>query len=449
MKRTASVCTFDGADAEHHAGQMVVHRIEIERDAIGIAHRRRASTRRRPICAVLAVEETHADVERAVVVEHADFGALGRRLAFVRIDLREVGHDLRLRPASSFSCPSIAAGVPCGWRGTRGWRPDLLRLRRDSPRRVRRRVTSGRAATVPGRGQPPSIWQACGRRYARWMPETLKNVLVAVYCPPLERSSPMKILTARHRSCVAIVVWYCRRSGAGAEPAAGSDAETGKSDAEPAGSGDRGFRGAGSVSARRARRRGQPRADDGAGERGQHRSLRSRRRGSIGTAFNPPPGAKIWNPVKLKMLQGGKVTGGTLFSATDPATYCAMAEAGYDFIWTEMQHDQRDWDQAALMWRTCPHAGAVPGVRVARAEEREIQHALDAGALVIVVPDDRHGRGSDRSAQLDLLPSARPAKRRRWTGVRADDVGTRARRLSQHDQRQRRAHPDDRDARGR
>src|SRR5262245_61435658 len=23
----------------------------------------------------------------------------------------------------------------------------------------------------------------------------------------------------------------------------------------------------------------------------------------FGTAFNPPPGAKIWNPVKLKMLQ--------------------------------------------------------------------------------------------------------------------------------------------------
>src|SRR6478672_13157778 len=48
-----------------------------------------------------------------------------------------------------------------------------------------------------------------------------------------------------------------------------------------------------------------------------------------GTAFNPPQGAKIWNPVKLKLMQGGKVTGGTLFSATDPATYCAMANAGY------------------------------------------------------------------------------------------------------------------------
>jgi len=106
----------------------------------------------------------------------------------------------------------------------------------------------------------------------------------------------------------------------------------------------------------------------------------------FGPAFTPPPGTKIWNPVKLKMLQGGKVTGGTLFSAEDAATYCAMADAGYDFIWTEMQHDQRSWDSAAAMWRTCPHAGAVPGVRVARAEEREIQHALDAGALVVAVP---------------------------------------------------------------
>ena len=105
-----------------------------------------------------------------------------------------------------------------------------------------------------------------------------------------------------------------------------------------------------------------------------------------GTAFNAPPNSKIWNPVKLKMMQGGKVTGGTLFTATDPAVYCAMANAGYDFIWTEMQHDQRDWQAAARLWRTCPHAKAVPGVRVAYADEREIQHAMDAGALVVVVP---------------------------------------------------------------
>lgn len=105
-----------------------------------------------------------------------------------------------------------------------------------------------------------------------------------------------------------------------------------------------------------------------------------------GSAFAPPADAALWNPVKAKMQQGGKVTGGTLFAATDPAIYCAMANAGYDFIWTEMQHSSRDWEQAARMWRTCPHARAVPGARVASADEREIQHATDAGALVIVVP---------------------------------------------------------------
>src|SRR3989441_9873698 len=105
-----------------------------------------------------------------------------------------------------------------------------------------------------------------------------------------------------------------------------------------------------------------------------------------GTAFDAPAGAKVWNPVKLKMMQGGKVTGGTLFNSTDPAIYCAMANAGYDFIWTEMQHDTRDWGAVGRMWRTCPDAKAVPGVRVAYTDEREIQHALDAGALVVVVP---------------------------------------------------------------
>jgi 2-keto-3-deoxy-L-rhamnonate aldolase RhmA len=105
-----------------------------------------------------------------------------------------------------------------------------------------------------------------------------------------------------------------------------------------------------------------------------------------GSAFSAPAGSRVWNPAKLKLQQGGKVTGGTLFAATDPSTYCAMANAGYDFIWTEMQHGQTDWNQVARMWRTCPHAKAVPGARVAYTDEREIQHALDAGALVIIVP---------------------------------------------------------------
>jgi len=105
-----------------------------------------------------------------------------------------------------------------------------------------------------------------------------------------------------------------------------------------------------------------------------------------GNAFTPPPGAKMWNPAKIKLMSGGKLLGGTVSSGIDPSTYCAMANAGYDFIWTEMQHANTTWDQAAKAWRTCPNAKAVPGVRVPYADEFQIQHALDAGALVVVVP---------------------------------------------------------------
>ena len=105
-----------------------------------------------------------------------------------------------------------------------------------------------------------------------------------------------------------------------------------------------------------------------------------------GTAFNPPAGTKIWNPVKLKLMQGGKIVGGTVSAVSDPTTYCTMANAGYDFIWTEMQHSASSWENVWKAWRTCPHAKAVPGARVAYTDEREIQHALDGGALVLVVP---------------------------------------------------------------
>ena len=139
-----------------------------------------------------------------------------------------------------------------------------------------------------------------------------------------------------------------------------------------------------------------------------------------GTAFNPPAGSKIWNPVKLKMMQGGKVTGGTVFSATDPATYCAMANAGYDFIWTEMQHNDRDWEAVARMWRTCPNAKAVPGVRVAYTDEREIQHALDAGALVIVVPTVDSKAEAIEARNWTYFP---PLGRRSNGGGQAFDAG--------------------------
>jgi hypothetical protein len=41
------------------------------------------------------------------------------------------------------------------------------------------------------------------------------------------------------------------------------------------------------------------------------------------------------------------------------------------------------------MWNACPHAKAVAGVRVANANEFDEQHALDEGAMVLVIPTVR------------------------------------------------------------
>ncbi len=92
----------------------------------------------------------------------------------------------------------------------------------------------------------------------------------------------------------------------------------------------------------------------------------------------------IWNPVMQKVRAGEPIIAGTI-RGTDPRTYCAVASAGYDFTWVEMQHEAITWEQVARMWLTCP-GPAAPGVRVAHESEGNIQMPADMGALVIVVP---------------------------------------------------------------
>src|SRR6516164_5161934 len=43
----------------------------------------------------------------------------------------------------------------------------------------------------------------------------------------------------------------------------------------------------------------------------------------------PVMGSPIWNPVKLKMMQGGEITMGGMIGP-DPAGYCAVANSGVD-----------------------------------------------------------------------------------------------------------------------
>jgi 2-keto-3-deoxy-L-rhamnonate aldolase RhmA len=94
--------------------------------------------------------------------------------------------------------------------------------------------------------------------------------------------------------------------------------------------------------------------------------------------------ADQYNSVKLKLARGEQVVGGTVSSA-DVDIYCAMAGAGFDFLWIEMQHSPLTYAQVATMIRACP-GPALPFIRVPDGTEGDIQKAVDIGALGVIVP---------------------------------------------------------------
>ncbi len=97
------------------------------------------------------------------------------------------------------------------------------------------------------------------------------------------------------------------------------------------------------------------------------------------------PPVRMYNTAKEKLMGGGAIVGGTV-SAADPNIYCAMANAGFDFTWIEMQHSPLMFNDVAKMIWACRGAGAIPFIRVPDATEGAIQKATDIGALGIVVP---------------------------------------------------------------
>jgi 4-hydroxy-2-oxoheptanedioate aldolase len=107
------------------------------------------------------------------------------------------------------------------------------------------------------------------------------------------------------------------------------------------------------------------------------------------TAPAPQPArsssAPLYNTAKQKILQGKTVIGGTV-SSPDPNIYCAMAAAGFDYLWIEMQHSPLTYSDVAKMIWSCRGTPATPMVRVPDATEGDIQKATDIGALGIIVP---------------------------------------------------------------
>lgn len=94
---------------------------------------------------------------------------------------------------------------------------------------------------------------------------------------------------------------------------------------------------------------------------------------------------RVYNTVKQKLSEGKQVVGGTV-SIPDPELYCAVANAGFDFTWIEMQHSPLTYQDVARMIITCKDAAAIPFIRIPDATEGDIQKAVDIGALGIIIP---------------------------------------------------------------
>ena len=97
-----------------------------------------------------------------------------------------------------------------------------------------------------------------------------------------------------------------------------------------------------------------------------------------------PAKPKLYNTAKQKLLEGKQVFSFTQ-SKFDIADYCEKAKH-YDYTWFEMQHSTLEFRDIEAMIAACPHAGAIPMIRLPDAQEWRIQHATDIGCLGVIVP---------------------------------------------------------------
>ena len=127
--------------------------------------------------------------------------------------------------------------------------------------------------------------------------------------------------------------------------------------------------------------------------------------------ISPSVPGQVWNPVKQKILAGSPIVAKRVDSS-DPAAYCNIATTpGTDFTWTDMVHSGLEFSYVWSMWAS-PCATAVARMRGAEifytkrvnfitkayfrppdpsANElvlKEMQHATDGGAMVIMINVD-------------------------------------------------------------
>jgi 2-keto-3-deoxy-L-rhamnonate aldolase RhmA len=114
-------------------------------------------------------------------------------------------------------------------------------------------------------------------------------------------------------------------------------------------------------------------------------------------------GKATYNTAKAKLDAGGKIVGGTIHT-NDPGIFCAMGNAGWDFLWIEMQHSPLTYEDVGRMLYACRGMSATPMLRVPDATEADVQKATDLGVLGIIVPTVETVEKAQASARWTRFP---------------------------------------------
>jgi 2-keto-3-deoxy-L-rhamnonate aldolase RhmA len=92
------------------------------------------------------------------------------------------------------------------------------------------------------------------------------------------------------------------------------------------------------------------------------------------------------NPVKQALKRGESVTGTMISEVGSPGVIWIMANAGFDFVFIDMEHGTFEISQVAEMLKVARLAGIVPLVRIPDLAYHFAARVLDAGAMGIMLP---------------------------------------------------------------
>jgi 4-hydroxy-2-oxoheptanedioate aldolase len=95
-------------------------------------------------------------------------------------------------------------------------------------------------------------------------------------------------------------------------------------------------------------------------------------------------GSQTFNTVITKLKEGKQIFSNTIIGPD--LEVAKKACQGVDFVWIEMQHSTLTWRESQQLIKTVAEAGCIPFVRVPTANEGDIQKAVDAGALGVIIP---------------------------------------------------------------